>query len=54
MLKIMRDNKKLSEMTILSLMMKASDTKIMEVKSGIKPKMKKELRAPRRRAVRSM
>jgi hypothetical protein len=54
MLKTMRDNRKLSEMMILSLMMKGSDTKTMEVRFGIRLKMMKESRAPRKRAAKSM
>jgi len=48
----MKDNKKLSEMMISSLMMKASDTKITEVRSGTRLRMKKvALKAPKRNNV---
>ena len=51
----MKDSKKLSEMMISLLMTKASDTKITEVRSGTRLRMKKvALQAPKRNNVKLM
>ena len=51
----MKDSKKLSEMMISSLMTKASDTKITEVRYGTRLRMKKvALQAPKRNNVKLM